>query len=151
MNMNMNKGSNQNNMNYPNMPDMTLDNRVSEDYMYPEVYHKFAPVADQIIKDMEKKYGDIYMSEDMLNQMVEEAIRRSGADNMNEMPYNANANDGDKDGEAIPTMRRYGGRHYGHFHGGDGWRYYDRGALSDIFSILFLNQIFGRRRHNWRW
>jgi hypothetical protein len=132
----MNKGYNQNNMNYPNMP---RDNRDDKDFMYPEVYNKFMPVAEQIMKEMEKQYGDVYLNEDMLRQMVDEAIRRSGIDNMSEMP----------DSDAVPTVNLYG-RYGGRYHGRDGWRYYNRGALSDIFSILFLNQIFGHRRHHWR-
>ncbi|MCL1859554.1 MAG: hypothetical protein FWF92_10035 [Oscillospiraceae bacterium] len=134
----MNKGYNQNNMNMPHE---------TEEHMYPEVYKTFAPICDQMIKEMEHKYGNIYLSEELLNQMTDEAIRRSGMDdnyknNMDPDPYSK------KDGDAVQTIYEFG-RHGGY--GRDHWRRYDRGALSDIAGILFLNRIFGRRRPFWRW
>ena len=146
----MNNGYNQknmSNMNFPvNIPNMRRD---TEDDMYPEVYNKFFPITDKIINDMEMQYGDVDLNEDLLNQMVEEAIRRSGMDDMNgndnmpTMPYDI------KDGRAVQTIanpdrRPGGGRDRNR------WRRYDRDALSDIFRILFLQQIFGNRRRNWR-
>jgi len=135
----MNKGFNQNNMNMPNMP------RDTEEYMYPEVYQQFFPVIEQLIKEMEQQYGDIYLSEDLLDQMIEEAIRRSGLENIqpssNDIP----------DGDAVQTMNefnRYGGRDRGRDR--NRWKRYDRSALSDIYRILILQQLFGRRRPRWR-
>jgi len=137
--MEMNKGYNQNNINMSNMSNMPREN---EEFLYPEVYRRLAPICDQLIKEMENKYGNIYLSEDLLNQMSDEAIRRSGMDNTEADPYSK------RDGDAVPTIREFG-RHDGY--GRDRWRNYDRGALSDIAGILFLNQIFGRRRPFWRW
>lgn len=158
----MNMGYNQNNMNYQNLNSMNgmdgMSNmpRDNKDYMYPEIYNKFAPVIEQVIRDMEKQHGEIYMTEEMLNQMVDEAIRRSGMDNMTDMNNMNDMNDMPGE-EAVPAMnygRHRGGRYYGrHGHGYgyyDGWQYYDRDALSDIYRILFLQRIFGNRRHNWR-
>jgi len=123
----MNRGYEQNNMNMSNMP------RENEDDMYPEVYRKLAPICDQLIKEMENKYGNIYLSEDLLNQMKNEAIRRMGMD---------------ENGDSIPTMREFGRRDdFDRHH----FRHYDRSVLSDIAGILFLNRIFGRRRPYWRW
>jgi len=140
----MNKGYNQNNINMSNTPNIPHDN---EDFMYPEVYKKFLPICDQLIKEMENKYGNIYLSEDLLKQFTDEVIRRSGMDDTEADPYSK------KDGDSIPTIREFnGGRHDGYYGRDRGhWRHYDRGALSDIAGILFLNQIFGRRRPFWRW
>ena len=126
-----------------NMSRNNADIRGSDEHLYPDVYKKFAPVADQLIRDMEKQHGDIFLNEELLQQMIEEAIRRAEADS----PVSADA----ATEEAVPTIYNYGrGRpHGGYGHGH--WRGYDRGALSDIFKILFLQQIFGRRRPNWRW
>ncbi|MCL2096435.1 MAG: hypothetical protein FWH10_05960 [Oscillospiraceae bacterium] len=196
--MNINRGYNQNNINYRNMPPMANSNNmppmtpaVAEQYigqfMYPEVHDKFYPVVEQILRDMEQRNnGEIYLSEDMLNQMVEDAMARSGV-NRNPIrhvyPYDNNygVNETDmqemhemqdmrtsgeamtetgEDGEAVQTIAGYGRRGGpGHIRGGyrpggyyaGGWRNYDRGALSDIFRILFLQELFGRRRPNWRW
>jgi len=136
----MNRGPNQNNMNMPNMPFDT------EEFLYPEVYQRFSPVVDQLIRDMERQHGDMVLNEDLLNQMVEEAIRRSGMDRMENMPADAH------DSDAIPTINEFG-RHGGRDRDRDRdrWRRYDRGALSDIYRILILQQLFGRRRPRWRW
>ena len=92
---------------------------------------------------MENKYGNIYLSDDLLNQLTDEVINRSGMDDyMDADPHSK------KDGDAVQTMREFGRRGG---YGRDRWRYYDRGALSDIARILFLQQIFGRRRPSWRW
>jgi len=129
----MNKGLNQN---------MQFDN---DDFMYPDVYLKFFPIAEQLIRDMERKYGDIFLDEDLLNQMVEEAIRRTGAD----IPSNPVSSG--QDGDAVPTMNDFG-RHGGNRgRDRDRWRRYDRSALSDIYRILILQQLFGKRRPRWRW
>ena len=142
----MNRGPNQNNMNFPNM---SFDN---EEFMYPDVYHKFAPIVEQLIRDMERQHGDIVLNEDLLNQMVEEAIRRSGTDMP---PLTVSA---EQDGDAVSTMAEFG-RHGGRDRDRDRdrgrdrdrWKRYDRGALSDIYRILILQQLFGRRRPRWRW
>ena len=118
---------------------MNMNMRESDEHLYPDVYKKFAPITDQLIKDMEKNHGEIYLNEDLLRQMTDEAIRRTETD----APASA-----DTLGEAVPTIYEFGG---GRHHGYGGWRGYDRGALSDIFRILFLQQIFGRRRPRWRW
>ena len=138
-NQNQNQNS-QNNMNI-NMSNIQRDAQ-TEEYMYPEVYKKLSPICDQIIRDMERQYGNICLSEDILNQMTDEALRRSEMGMQNPDPYNA------KDGDSIQTIREFG-RHDG-FHR-DPWRHYERSALSDIAGILFLNRIFGRRRPFWRW
>ena len=154
----MNNGYNQknmSNMNFPvNIPNMRRD---TEEDMYPEVYNKFFPITDKIINDMEMQYGDVDLNEDLLNQMVEEAIRRSGMDKMDNingnitpMPYDI------RDGKAVPTIADYGrrpgpGRHDDRDRDRDFRRHFDRDGLSDILRILFLQQIFGKRRHNWRW
>jgi len=145
----MNTGYNPSNMNNMNFPNMNTPNipRENEEYMYPEIYHKLAPITHRLIKDMEKQHGDanIYLNEDLLNGMVEEAIRRSGISNMNtqSMEYD------DMDDEAVPTIAGQGIRH--NRYDRSRRRYYDRDALSDIARILFLQELFGRRRHNWRW
>ena len=119
------------------------DNRDNNDEnLYPDVYKTFAPIADQLIRDMEKNHGDIYLNEDLLQQMIDEAIKRAEADT----PVSADA----PTEEAIPTLYSYGGRRGGYGRHGH-WSNYNRGALDDIFRILFLQQIFGRRRPYWRW
>jgi len=138
----MNKGINQNvninqNMNMP---------RESEEFMYPEVYHKIAPHCDQIIKEMENKYGNIYLNNDLLSQMTDEAIHRSGMceDEMDKMDK------ADPPGDSMPTILDFGrpGRFdRDHFRR----RRFDRDGLSDVARILFLQQIFGRSRPFWRW
>jgi len=128
------QNNNINNMNLTGIP------RDAEDSMYPEIYHRFMPVVDQLIKDMEKKYGEIYLTEDLLKQMTDEAIRRSGIDAA-PIPV-----DNMTDADAVPTFNEFEhGRR-----GGGNWRRYDRGAFSDIFRILLLQQLFGRRRSCWR-
>ena len=142
MNNNMNNKSynqhNQNNQYNMNMP------HESDDFMYPEVYRHLSPICDQIIKEMENKYGNIYLTDDLLNQMAEEAIRRSEMDRTDRMDKPDNMNNMNMD--SVQTFHEFSGRY-----GRDHWRRYDRGALSDIAGILFLNQIFGRRRPFWRW
>ena len=140
---------------------MNKNTHDSDERLYPEVYKKFAPVAEQLIRDMEKQHGDIYMTDELLRQMIDEAIRRAELDMPADVPASADV----PTAEAVPVLyqlgRRpaqtggqqhshHGGGHHGH-HGHGHWRNYDRGALSDIFSILFLQQIFGRRRPHWRW
>jgi len=121
---------------------MNMNMRESDEHLYPDVYNQFAPIADQLIRDMEKNHGDIYLNEDLLQQMIDEAINRVGAD----IPVS----DGMATEEAVPTIYQYGrGRPHGGYNHGH-WRNYNRGALSDIFRILFLQQIFGRRRPCWR-
>ena len=141
---------------------MNKNTRESDEHLYPEVYKKLAPVAEQLIRDMEKQHGDIYMTEDLLRQMVDEAIRRAELDTPADVPASADV----PAEEAVPVLYQLGRRpqagghghhnqhgHHGGHHGQHGghWRNYDRGALSDIFNILFLQQIFGRRRPHWRW
>ena len=123
--------------------------RATDEHLYPEVYNKFAPVAEQLIRDMEKNQGDIYLTEDLLRQMTDEAIKRAEAD----LPAEAVQTEADAETEdAVPVIYQYGGRgRPGGGHRGGRWRGYDRGALDDIFRILFLQQIFGRRRPHWRW
>ena len=138
------------NMNF-NQNNISFD---SEDFMFPEVYNIFFPIVDQLIRDMERQRGEIYLTEDLLNQMVEEAIRRSGVDNI---PSSANTDETD----AVPTInmnmgdfgrgRPGGNRDRDRDRDRDRWRRYDRGALSDLYRILLLQQIFGRRRPRWRW
>ena len=137
MNNNYNK-----NVNSINFNDISRD---TEESMYPEVYHKFMPVADQLIKEMEKKYGEIYLTDDLLNQMTDEAMRRSGMNAADPSPSDT------RDmwmgnGDVMPAIYEFGrGRRGGY------WRNYDRDALSDIYRILLLQQLFGRRRPYWRY
>jgi len=141
--MNNNRGYNQNNsmnMNNMNYNDVSNTNSDTAEDMYPEVYHKLIPVVDQIIKEMERKSGNIYLTPDLLNQMTDEASNRFGTDAVTPVQNDMNT-------DAIPTMREFRPVRYG----GGYWRGYDRGALSDIAKILFLQQIFGRRRPYWRW
>ena len=115
----------------------------SEDHLYPEIYTTFAPVADQLIRDMEKQHGDIFLTEDLLREMINEAIRRTEVEAPAAIPTEAEITE-----DAIPTLYEFG---RGRPRGNRGhWRRYDRGALDDIFRILFLQQIFGRRRPHWR-
>ena len=165
MNNNHNKGYSQNSQNNQinNMNNNMNVNSVplpreTEEYMYPEVYQKFMPVVEQIIKEMEKQYGNIYLNEDLLNKMIDEAIKRAGIGaNVPSQPQpqfpspyavKDSVSDDMKDGDTIPTFNEFGG--HGR-RGGGHWRGYDRGALSDIYRILFLQSIFGRRRPFWRW
>ena len=138
----MNRGThNQNNMNMPNIQ------RDTEEFLYPEVFQIFGPIVDQLLRDMERQYGEIYLSEDLLNQMADEAIRRSGIDNNMQPVSNADMDDSD----AVQTMAMNNLRHDRRCRDRGCWRRYDRSALSDIYKILILQQIFGRRRPNWRW
>ena len=139
MHNNINNINNINNMNSANSINST------EDFMYPEVYHKFMPIIDQIIKEMERQHGNIYLSEDLLHQMSDEVIRRSGMGMGTgiDMPQPIQQKD-----NAIPAMAGY--EHHEHHGHDEHWRRYDRGALSDITSILLLQQLFGRRRPSWR-
>ena len=153
----MNKGYNQNNMNISNMSNMP-DN--TGEFMYPEVYKNLQPHCSQIIQDMEKQYGNIYLTEDLLNQMTDEAIRRSGMmeenmpENMNKMdnmgmePMTYSANDDDPP-PSIPTARPF--RRHESFRRNRQRRFFDYDGLSDIAKILFLQEIFGRRRPYWLW
>ena len=121
---------------------MNMNMRESDEHLYPDVYNQFAPIADQLIRDMEKNHGDIYLNEDLLRQMIDEAIKRAEAD--------APVSTDEATDEAVPTIYNFGRRQQKN-HGGHGhWSNYNRGALSDIFRILFLQQIFGRRRPCWR-
>ena len=156
----MNKGYNQNNMNMPNMSNMPNE---TEEFMYPEVYKNLHPHCHQIINDMEKQYGNIYLTEDLLNQMSDEAIRRSGMmmedkdnmqDNINnmgnmDMETMSHSVQGDDPPAAIPTARQFR-RHSGYGRGRPR-RFFDYDGLSDIAKILFLQEIFGRRRPYWGW
>jgi len=139
----MNKDYNQNNSDSMNMPEMSSMPRDFEDYMYPEIYQKLSPVCDRLIRDMEKQYGHIYLNEDLLSQMSDEAIRRLGISGTSETEDSRKEKT-----DAIPTIRGFD-RHDGYGRGR--WRHYDRPALSDIAGILILNQIFGRRRPYCRW
>ena len=135
-------------MNFQNMNNMQFN---TEESMYPEAYHKIAPIVDQLIREMERQHGDIFLNEDLLNQMVEEAMRRSGMDSMPSSSGAAGVS-AEQDGDAVPTINEFG-RHGGRdrHRDRDRDRNRDRDAFSDIFRILFLQQLFGRRRPRWRW
>ena len=141
----MNKKYNMDNMNNMDMPNMP---QYGEQYMYmyPEVYHKLAPHCDRIIKEMENnRYGNINLNEEMLNQMSDEAVRRSGLDN-NTMEFDEPCDDP----PAVQTIRGFDG-HRG-FNGGRGRNFrYDYYGVPDIARILLLQQIFGYRRPFWVW
>jgi len=145
----MNREFNQSNNNF-NIPNMQCN---AEEYMYPEIYRHFAPIADRLIQEMEIRHGEIYLTEELLNDMVEEAIRRSGIDNQQNMPADPYDDMDMPDEDAMPVMRdfRRGGSGRRRGYGRGGWRRYDRSAISDLYRILLLQQIFGRRRHSWRY
>ena len=122
--------------------------------MYPKEYDKYLPVADQVINDMQNQYGneDIYLDADMLNQMVEEAVRRSKNMDMDMDMDNINKPE-EKDGDAIPTILDFGRRptvigpdyDYGYDH--EYHHGYDpdppSSSLADIYKILLLQRLLG--------
>ena len=136
---------NRSNINNMRETEMNIEN------LYPEIYIKFAPIAEQLIKDMERQSGNIHLTEALLQEMTDEAIRRAETGAV--IPAGADASDSpDLNLEAVPVLYQFGANRDGH-HGGFNrphWHGYDRGVFSDIFRILFLQQIFGRRRPNWR-
>lgn len=104
-----------------------------ENMMYPEVYKKMHHNAVRIIQEMESKRSSVYLSEELLNQMCEELIKRSGFKETK---------------ESVQTMAPY----YPYDGRGYYWRHYHYDGLRDIGRILFLNEIFGRgRRYGWGW
>jgi len=125
---------------------------MNSDILYPEVYEKFAPIADQLIRDMEKQHGDIILNEDLLRQMIDEAIRRTELETSADMPTEEAVSVlyqvGRRPNNHSNRQHNHGGGSHGHHHGH--WSSYNHGALNDIFRILFLQQLFGRRRPNWR-
>jgi len=141
--------------------------RETEDHLYPEVYQRFAPIAEQLIREMEKQHGgSIFLNENLLQQMIDEAIRRADLPTAQaavptgvfpagseEAVVPAGSEAPAEFEEAVPVLYELGRNRGGHNrrHGGSHWHRYDRGALSDIFRILFLQQIFGRRRPHWRY
>ena len=96
--------------------------------MYPKEYDRFLPIADQVINDMQNQFGneDIYLDTDTLNQMAEEAVRRS-KNNMQDMhDMHDNIYD-ENDGYSVPTFNS------GH----------SSSALTDIYKILLLQRLLG--------
>ena len=114
--------------------------------MYPQEYDKYLPIANQVIDDMEEQHGsgNIYMDTDMLNQMVEEAVRRTQNTNIDmnmsmDMDMDMMAMDDIEDGDAVPTILDFGRRP------AVVDSYSGSSTLSDIFKILLLQELFGRR------
>lgn len=101
--------------------------QVKEENMYPDVYKMMYPHVVNIMQEMETKYGNINITQDFLDNMCDELVRRSGLD------------DNDPMMDSVPTIAHF---HRSHHRGG--------GLLSDLARILFLREIFGRRRFGWR-
>ena len=144
--------------------------------LYPEIYRQFAPFTEQLIREMEKQHNNINLTDELLAEMIDEVIRRVDAESeaVPVIPVMADTADlgnmemgGDTldipQGDAIQVMYRMGGgtaarghghhgSHHGHRHGHrhHGCRHGNCGHVSDILRILFLQQIFGRRRPHWR-
>ena len=113
------------------MPKATPNFMQREEIMHPEVYRKMHPHVLNIIQEIESKYGNVYVTEDFLNRMCDELIKRSEFNSDDQMT------------DSVETMAPYYGR-------GRNWRHFHHDALRDIGRILFLNEIFGRRRYRWR-
>ena len=145
--MNTPKGMN-NQVNYNNYN--IVKNHLTEE-KYPEVYKILHPHVSQMITDMENHYGNIEMTDEMLNSMADGIVERSGLLNKEYMA------DSPVDNSIMPDAVPVVGMHRGHGHwdrGGyrDGyWGYHNRSTLRDIASILLLGQVFGGRRPRWRW
>ncbi|GIM29173.1 hypothetical protein CPJCM30710_18390 [Clostridium polyendosporum] len=107
--------------------------------MYPKIYHKVYPMVMSYCDSMEKKYGPMYrpskeelkkISDDMYEKMkdyLDDCIDDDDTDDdddCNRYEYDRFA-----DNEYNTRQRRYGRRR----------------AVRDLFSILLLSQLFGRR------
>lgn len=133
-NTDMNNISNMNNPFQPMNP--SQDESSIEDALYPEIYRKLSPIVDQLIFDMERQYGNIELTEDLLSQMADEVLRRAQMMPQTQMMSQTS------DTDTIATINN--------FSGGSRDRN-DRNIFGDIARILLLQQIFGgRRRPRWR-
>jgi hypothetical protein len=132
-----------------------------EEEKYPEIYKILYPAVMQAIPDMENRYGNIKMTDEVLNAMVDRILEKSGLLNQAPQPMTPP----EDMPEAVPAAAIYGesprrGEHRHNHWGWDGrgwdgnnwgWRHHNRSTLNDITQILLLNQIFGGRRPRWLW
>jgi len=134
-------------------------NYMSEE-KYPDVYKIMNPIVAQMIADMENRYGNIEMTDELFNSMVEGVIEKSGLIGQVNMPADRPLNMDNTDmtmPNAMPVMNMGGYRHHRdgynrHDYHGDGyWGHHDHSTLGDVASILLLGQIFGGRRPRWKW
>ena len=136
-NINSIKGTN-NHVNYNFSP------KHMEYEKYPEVYKVLHPIAAQMITDMENYYGNIELTDEVLNSMADGIVERSGLLNCD--PMLDSAVDNTTMPDAVPVIgmhRNWDRERY--------WGNHNRSSLRDVASILLLGQIFGGRRSRWRW
>lgn len=122
---------------------------------YPEVYYKVEPYIMMVCDQMED-YGYTMptqaMSEQMTDYIYDNVIRMypelaeyAGGTDMNS--DNSQSTAVFNSGDMYERAYRMNGRGNGGFDGfGDGFR--RRGMLRDLIDILFLSELFGRRRNN---
>ena len=156
-----------------------INNNMSETdmHLFPEIYGTLAPIVEQLIADMEK-HGEIYLTEELLYEMIDEAIRRAGLDFDVEPDIMPTENDSQfhavsqmEREEAVPVLYQFGrttntrpwhnnhnnrhnqrNRHHNHrppSYPRPRHHHHNRSTVSDLLSILFLQQIIGGRRPKW--
>jgi len=123
-----------------NFSDMPLNN---EDDLYPEFYYEIESIIEQIINEMERKYGEIMLTEDMLRQITEEAIRLYGLEEAVPTSFDAEPE------AAVPVINEFGRGNRGRNNRRPRRRNFRRDEFSDVFRILFLQQVIGSRRRRW--
>jgi len=92
--------------------------------LYPEIYGMLAPIVEQLIAEMEN-YGEIYLTDELLYEMIDEAIRRAGLefdvelhtadDEFHEVSISMEERE-----EAVPVLYQFGRSTGGQQHGGHG-------------------------------
>ena len=133
----------------------SFTNTNAED-LYPEAYRTLYPYVHSVINDMENQYGNIYVTDDLLNSMSDEILSRAGmADEVvsadggyDAAPVMAYS---DLSGKTVSTvsMPRFG---FGRNRGFDFDHDRGRGNARDILRILLLREIFGRgKRPRWHY
>ena len=125
-----------------------------EEEKYPEVYRILHPLVLQMIADMENHYGNIEMTDEILESMIDGILERSSLLNQAAMPNMPVDNAMMPD--AVPTISMsQDSRHWNNMRWdrdrGRCWGHHCRSSLGDITRILLLQQIFGGRRPRWRW
>ena len=153
-------------------------NNISETdtHLFPEIYGTLVPVVEQLIAEMEK-HGDIYLTEELLYEMIDEAIRRAGLDFDVEPDIMPTADDSQfhavsqiEREEAVPVLYQFGRspntrpghntnhhrhkpRHHHNHHRPPSRprprHHHNRNTVSDVLRILFLQQILGGARPHW--
>ncbi|WP_102401242.1 hypothetical protein [Haloimpatiens massiliensis] len=116
---------------WPCMPYMNMyDDHEDLRRMYPRIYHKIYPMVIMHCDMMERKYGWMYTPSDKDLDEACENMYENIKDHLEEMDEEYEHND-HKD-----YNRK---RHYGR-----------RRALNDLFRILLIRELIGRRRRRRR-